>query len=95
MVTFTSDELVPASEFSKKFGSFLNILLSNKLQKLAILKNNKIEAVVVSKERYEDMENALKQYEAKKFLDSLEAGLDDVKNKRVHPVEKLWDALDD
>jgi len=95
MVTFASDELIPASEFSKKFGSFLNILVSNKLQKLAILKNNKIEAVVVSKERYESMENALKQYETKKFIDSLEAGLDDVKNKRVHPIDELWDELDD
>ena len=95
MVTFTSNELIPASEFAKKFGSFLNILVSKKAQKLAILKNNKIEAVVISKERYESMENALKEYEAKKFITSLTSGFDDLKKGKTYAIDELWDDLDD
>jgi len=42
MVTYATHELVSSSELAKKFGAYLIQLSSNKVDKLAILKNNKV-----------------------------------------------------
>ncbi|MCH9739299.1 MAG: type II toxin-antitoxin system Phd/YefM family antitoxin [Epsilonproteobacteria bacterium] len=55
MVTYASNELIPSSEFAKKFGSYLAQIKSNTVDKLAILKNNHVEAVLISKDEYENM----------------------------------------
>ena len=48
MVAYENDELIPSSEFAKKFGSYLDKIKSGNIDKLAILKNNHIEAVMLS-----------------------------------------------
>ncbi|WP_309500013.1 hypothetical protein [Sulfurovum sp.] len=58
MVSYKNDELVPASEFPKKFGFYLSQITSKKVEKLAILKNNRIEAIFLSKEEYENLKSA-------------------------------------
>lgn len=55
MVTYASNELIPSSEFAKKFGSYLSQIKSKTVDKLAILKNNHVEAVLVSKDEYEEL----------------------------------------
>jgi len=94
MVTYATNELIPSSQFAKKFGSYLSQIQSNVVGKLAILKNNKIEAVVISKDEYEKLTEALKKVESEEFLNSIESGLDDVKTGRTQPIAKLWDELD-
>jgi len=95
MVTYSTNELIPSSQFAKKFGSYLSQIKDNAVDKLAILKNNKVEAVLISKDEYENMKNALKKIESEKFLDSVTKGLDDVRKGNTHPIDKLWDELDD
>ncbi|MBL4730703.1 MAG: type II toxin-antitoxin system Phd/YefM family antitoxin [Sulfurimonas sp.] len=63
MVTYTTNELIPSSEFAKKFGSYLSQIKNSTMKKFAILKNNKVEAVLVSKDEYERMSEALKLLE--------------------------------
>jgi len=66
MTTYATNELIPSSEFAKKFGSYLSMIKESTIDKLAILKNNKVEAVLVSKDDYERMSEALEileQYE--------------------------------
>ena len=58
MVTYAANELIASSDFSKKFGSYLSQIKENSIDKLAILKNNKVEAVMVSKDDYERMSAA-------------------------------------
>ncbi len=58
MTTYAANELISSSELSKKFGSYLSQIKENSIDKLAILKNNKVEAVMVSKEEYERMQEA-------------------------------------
>lgn len=58
MVAYENDELIPSSEFAKKFGSYLAQIKDHTVDKLAVLKNNRIEAVLVSKDEYEKMQNA-------------------------------------
>ncbi len=93
MVTYSTNELISSSEFAKKFGTYLAQIKDNTVEKLAILKNNKVEAVIISKDEYENMKEALKQIEAKKILDSIQSGLDDVKNGKTKKIDKLWDEL--
>ena len=95
MITYATNELIPSSEFAKKFGSYLSLIKNNTVDKLAILKNNKVEAVLISKDEYEAMAEALKQVEARQFLSSIEKGLDDEKQGKTKPIENLWDELDD
>ncbi len=63
MVTYANNELIPSTEFAKKFGTFLFQLQSNSVEKIAVLKNNHIEAVLVSKDEYEKMKEALELLE--------------------------------
>jgi len=58
MVTYAANELISSSELSKKFGSYLSQIRENSINKLAILKNNKVEAVMISKDEYERMQEA-------------------------------------
>jgi len=94
MIAYRSDELVSSSDFAKKFGAYLSQIKEQTVDKLAILKNNKVEAVLVSQDEYELMYAALKQVEEQKFMDSLQAGMHDVKQGNTHKIEGLWDALD-
>ena len=62
-------------------------------QCVLILKNNKVEAVVISKDEYEQMKEALKQIEAKNILSSVQAGLKDLKEGKTHSIDSLWEEL--
>ena len=93
MVTYSTNELIPSSEFAKKFGSYLAQIKDNTVDKFAILKNNKVEAIIISKDEYESMKETLKELEAKKILLSIENGLEDIKNGKTHSIDKLWDEL--
>ena len=63
MVTYATNELIPSSEFAKKFGSYLSQIRESTIDKIAVLKNNKVEAVLVSKDDYERMSEALELLE--------------------------------
>ena len=93
MVTYSTNELIPSSEFAKKFGTYLSQIKDNTVDKKTKIKNNKVEAIIISKDEYESMKEALKELEAKKILQSIQSGLDDVKNDKTHPIDKLWDEL--
>lgn len=51
---------------------------------------NKVEAVLISKDEYKKMAEALKLVEANEMIKSIQTGLDDVKLGRVQSIEKLW-----
>jgi len=93
MVTYSTDELIPSSDLAKKFGTYLSLIKDHTVDKLAVLKNNKIEAVLVSRDEYEAMSEALKKIESEKILSSIKKGLDDVQKGNTKPIDKLWDEL--
>jgi len=73
MVTYASNELIPSSEFAKKFGSYLSQIKETTIDKIAVLKNNKIEAVLVSKDDYERMIETLELIEHKEIYEIIKA----------------------
>lgn len=92
---YASDELISSSELVKKFGSYLSQIRDCSVDKLAVLRNNKVEAVLISKDEYEKMAEALKQVQLNELSSSIKQGLADVEAHRTYPIETLWEQLDD
>ena len=98
MVAYENDELIPSSEFAKKFGTYLAQIKDHTVDKLAVLKNNRIEAVLVSKEEYEDMRDAVAFREFQELKTRITDSLDELElikagKKKAYPIDTLWDEL--
>jgi PHD/YefM family antitoxin component YafN of YafNO toxin-antitoxin module len=72
MIAYTSQELVSSSDFAKKFGTYLAQLKTDVVDKIAILKNNNIEAVLVPKDDYEAMKRAWELQEHREIYEVVE-----------------------
>lgn len=55
MVSYTKDELLSITDFTKSVGKILNSIKDNSLKKVGILRNNRLEAVVISTQEYEKL----------------------------------------
>lgn len=60
MVRYAQNELFSITDFTKQIGSVVKSIKEHSLEKIGILKNNKLEAVVISTDEYE----RLKELEA-------------------------------
>ena len=63
MVAYTQQELVSATEISKQFGEYISKVKNGIVDKIGILKNNKLNAVILSVEEYERMSEAMELLE--------------------------------
>jgi len=52
MVKYTENELFSITDFTKQISSLLKNVKNNTLEKIGVLKNNRLEAVVLSTEEY-------------------------------------------
>ena len=52
-ISYTTEELVSSTDFAKGFGGYISKIISGSVEKLAVVKNNKPEAVVISIAEYE------------------------------------------
>ncbi len=55
MVAYQKNELISATELAKKFGQVMTQIKEKSVEKIGVLKNNKLEAVVISTEVYEHL----------------------------------------
>ncbi|MBU0924450.1 hypothetical protein KKG81_06145 [bacterium] len=53
MVSYTQNELLSITDFTKSISKILGNLKEHSLEKVGVLKNNKLEAVVISTQEYE------------------------------------------
>ncbi len=58
-VSYQQNELMSATDVAKRFGSVLSQLSKHLVKKIGVLKNNKLEAVIVPTEEYNRMQKAL------------------------------------
>jgi len=72
MVAYTQHELVSATELSKQFGEYISKVKNGLLSKIGILKNNKLNAVILSVEEYERMSMAMMELEELKLYQTIE-----------------------
>jgi PHD/YefM family antitoxin component YafN of YafNO toxin-antitoxin module len=86
MIYYTKDEIQSSTTVSRNFGGFLDNLKDNKLEKIAVMRNNKLEAVIISLEEYE----ILKEYqELKEHIEIFEIVKKRKKNKKTHNFEDI------
>jgi PHD/YefM family antitoxin component YafN of YafNO toxin-antitoxin module len=65
MTTFTKDEIVPSTKVSRNLSSLLNKLKNHQLEKIAVIRNNEMEAILIPIQEYELMQSLLEQDEYK------------------------------
>jgi len=59
MVKYTENELFSITDFTKQISTLLNKVKNHSLEKIGVLKNNRLEVIVLSTEEY----NRLKEIE--------------------------------
>jgi PHD/YefM family antitoxin component YafN of YafNO toxin-antitoxin module len=67
MVAYKRDEIVSASEMARGFSNILNSIIDKSKDRLAISKNNKLEAVILNIEEYERLQKAYDLLEQKEI----------------------------
>ncbi|MGE0739091.1 type II toxin-antitoxin system Phd/YefM family antitoxin [Sulfurimonas sp.] len=80
MVAYKRDEIISASDVARGFSAILNNIINHTNERLAISKNNKLEAVILDIEEYEKLqrvydmfeENEIKQMLAQRSKEELE-----------------------
>jgi len=58
MVMYAKNELYSITDFTKQIGSVVNKIKEHTYEKVGILKNNKLEAVLIDIEEYERLQEA-------------------------------------
>jgi len=58
MVAYTRDEIISATDLARNVSSTLNSVVKHAQEKIAIMKNNKLEAVIIDIEEYERLKEA-------------------------------------
>lgn len=63
MVKYAQNELFSITDFTKQIGSAVNSIKDHSIEKIGILKNNKLEAVVISTGEYERLKEIEEAFE--------------------------------
>ncbi|WP_152059056.1 type II toxin-antitoxin system Phd/YefM family antitoxin [Aliarcobacter butzleri] len=70
MVSYTQNELLSITDFTKSISKILGDIKEHTIEKVGVLKNNKLEAVVISTDEYErlkEIENFMNNIEHKEI----------------------------
>ena len=67
MITYAKDEMVGITELGKSLGSYLDKVTSDVFNKIAIIRRNKPEAVIIPIEEYELLQSAYDKLEEKEI----------------------------
>ena len=58
MVAYSRDEIISVSDIARGFSNILGNIIDKSKEKIAISKNNKLEAVIVNIDEYEKLKEA-------------------------------------
>ena len=85
MVAYTRDEIISVSDLARNLSTSLSSLLDYTREKLAISRNNKLEAVIIPIEEYERMR------EAYEYVENMEIAriIEERKNSKTITFEEL------
>ncbi|SFV88484.1 hypothetical protein MNB_SUP05-SYMBIONT-7-205 [hydrothermal vent metagenome] len=59
MISYAQNELASATQVAKQFGEYITKVKEGAVDKIGILKNNKLNAVILSVDRYEELSEAM------------------------------------
>ena len=86
MVAYTQQELASATEISKQFGEYISKVKNGIVDKIGVLKNNKLNAIILSVEEYERMAEAMELLEDMTIYEEI--------HQRLNKNNKLLDGDD-
>ena len=92
MVFYSKEEMVGITELGKALGSYLDKVKSNMLDKIAIIRRNKPEAVIIPIEEYELLQSAydrLEQKEIEELLKNMSKEDKEVAKSKTVTIE-IW-----
>ncbi|MEK6659223.1 MAG: prevent-host-death protein [Campylobacterota bacterium] len=71
MIAYKRDEIISASDVARGFSQILNNIINHTNDKLAISKNNKLEAVILDIEEYERLQTVYDMFEEDQIKEML------------------------
>ncbi len=86
MVSYVKEEMVGITELGKSLGGYLDKVKSKEFDKIAIIRRNKPEAVILSIEEYEMLQkayDALEQKEIEYILNNMSKEDKEVSHSKV------------
>jgi PHD/YefM family antitoxin component YafN of YafNO toxin-antitoxin module len=92
MAHYAREEIMSSSEVVRNFGAILNSVVQHRCEKIAILRNNRLEAVLVAVDVYERMEKAVETAQAAVTdgrVENSSAVLDFLNNNRIASASRL------
>ncbi len=95
MVTYSRDEIISASEIARGFSTVLKDLMNHTKERLAISKNNKLEAVVLPIEEYERLQEAYDLMEHMDIYQKMQSRKDSKTVSMEESAKKYGIDLDD
>ena len=84
MTSYSRNEIISASNIVRGFSSTLTNIINNKQKRVAISKNNKLEAVLINIEEYEKLKEASDILEHINIYNTVQ----DRKNSKTISLEK-------
>jgi PHD/YefM family antitoxin component YafN of YafNO toxin-antitoxin module len=78
MVSYTKNELLSITDLTKSLSRILSDIKTNSLEKVGVLRNNRLEAVVISTDEYERLKEIENIMEEKEFFET-------IKNRKETP----------
>jgi prevent-host-death family protein len=85
MVAYSRDEIISVSDLARNLSAALGGLLDYSKEKLAISKNNKLEAVIIPIDEYERLKEAYEKMENMQIAKII----DERKDSKTIPFDKL------
>ena len=83
MVAYRRDEIISATDLARNLSTALNSVITHAKEKIAISKNNKLEAVIIDIEEYERLKEAYELMEHMEIAKLVEARSKTPKEKYV------------
>lgn len=76
MVTFTRNEIVSSSQFVRGFAGFLQRMTKSNDEKIVVIKNNKMQAVMIPIDEYERLKSLEQSLEQKSIYETIQTRKD-------------------
>ena len=89
MVAYTQNELVSATELSKQLGEYISKVKNGVVDKIGVLRNNKLNAIILSVDEYEKMVETINEMEDIQIYEEIKDRLNTPKNELLDGDEVL------
>ena len=92
MVTFARNEIVSSSQFVRGFAGFLQRMTKSNDEKIVVIKNNKMQAVMIPIDEYERLKSLEQSLEQKSIYETIQTRKDTPASEYVSYDEAMKQA---